>query len=32
MKVEMTLKRGWAVADDAKQIGHHAELFPNGFK
>jgi hypothetical protein len=26
MEVEMTLKRGRAVADDAKQIGHDAEL------
>jgi hypothetical protein len=32
MEVEMTLNRGWAVTDNAKQIGHDAELFLNAFK
>jgi hypothetical protein len=32
MEIEMALKRGRAVTDDAKQIGYDAELLLDPFK
>src|SRR5262249_38299128 len=32
MEVEITLKRGWAVTDNAKQVGHDAQLLLNACK